>query len=59
MRIQVGIVGQPNVTVTLFKDKALDRSDLENVTDKNAERVGLAIARKTLDAQVFPISVSL
>lgn len=59
MRMKMGIVGQPNVTVTMFKDKVLDRDDLENVTDKNKERVATAMCRKSLDCAVFPIEVVL
>ncbi len=59
MQIKVGIVGQQNVTCTLYLDPVMDHKELENVTEKNCVRVGTAIARKTLETNVFPIDIHL
>lgn len=61
MKIKVGIIGSaaPATTVTLYLDPVLDADQLQNVTDKNKERVGVAIARKALDCGVFPIEITL
>ena len=46
MRIVNTIPGLKNVSVTTFMDPILDRAELQNVTPKNAFKVGAAITRR-------------
>lgn len=54
MVITVGIAKEPNVKIMLYIDEP---HELANVTARNYERVALAIARRRLDANVFPIDI--
>ncbi len=58
MKIKVGFTGLKNATATLFLDAVQDAKELANVTDKNFQSVGLAIARRRLGTNVFPISIT-
>lgn len=60
MKIQVGIVGNPHVSATLYLDQQMDAEEMQNITPKNVQRVGLAIARRRLGgANVYPVDVRL
>ena len=61
MQIKGGIVGTPSVHVTMFLSQSIpaDREEMRNITQKNCQRVGLAIAKRRLDCAVYPVEIRL
>lgn len=56
MKVQVGIVGMKDTTVTMYLYAG--DSEVQNMTKKNWKAVALAIVRRKLHVQVFPIDIA-
>lgn len=56
MKVQVGIVGMKDTTVTMYLYEG--DAEVQNMTKKNWKAVALAIVRRKLKTAVFPISIA-
>lgn len=58
MKITVGLVADPNTTVTLFLHDVEDQHKMQGWTKKNFKNRAVAYARRELETPVFPIEIN-
>lgn len=56
MKVKVGLIGTKNVTVTLYLDEGSE--DTKNMHKGNYSKVALAVARRKLDCNVYPLEIA-